>query len=180
MPGLDTSDGSHVPNDGALLSIDSINDVYVAWVNNEIKFLEKLAAESTQITKHRTKTKKDDVVDLLAEAAGKATSTSKLLRLLFRLATSSQSNEQLCNEVVKAVSSTLLDTKTIETTYAEKLKLKLPTPRQTGNKYAATEASDDSNLSPKAPIFAPKTQHEVTIIPQESVENDMKAIKKTL
>ena len=170
---------SPIPNASALISFTDVIDIDEAWINAEINLLEDLA------TLNLKRLTKDQLVEQLNNVIKEASNISNLLRTVFRLAKEKSNSQTLCTEVIQTLSEKIEQIGSVNSTYADKLKLKLPANKQAPKVQAPTipnqisSTQESRELSPTAPTFTPSTRHEMTITPEDYNE-ELKNLHKSL
>ena len=153
-------------NIAELISLSSIDELDFEWVNEELSFLEGIAEEKASFSKSTFK--KDDAVKKLELFCNHASSASKLLRVLFRLAKENFNSKQFCQEFLTtlATNNTTSESAPVSTSskgsYASTLK-KSPVP---------TVMITNEKVPEKSP--------EITLIPKNNYEADFKKVSEKL
>ena len=163
------------PSAEELISIETINDLDVAWINSELCFLDEVLTESTLDPTCKSSTK-PQLVQKLNTIAARANDIKNLIRVLHRLAKTNATSQQICEEVVNAVSAKM-ENSVPDRTYAQALRI----PGQTRLVKADIpgQVKETRELSPNAPTFTPSPRHELTIVPK-NYERDVEDLHKTL
>ena len=110
---------SPIPNASALISVTDIIDIDEAWINSEINLLEDLESLNFK------RLTKEQLIEQLNNVTKEASNISNLLRTVFRLAKEKSSSQTLCSEV-KKLSEKIEQISSVNSTYADKLRLKMP------------------------------------------------------
>ena len=146
---------SKTSNIAELISLSSIDELDFEWVNEELSFLEGIAEEKASFSKSTFK--KDDAVKKLELICNHASSASKLLRVLFRLAKENFNSKQFCQEFLNTLATnnnTTSEAAPVSTSskakgsYASTLK-KSPVPTVMTTKEKVPEKSPEITLIPK-------------------------------
>ena len=153
-----------------LISVSTIEEVDIEWVNEEIKFLETLAEEKSTFLKPSFK--KDDAVKKLEAICNHASSTSKLMRVMFRLAKENFNSKQLCKEIVRTLET---QNKAIQKNIHQTNKPDLT--KSYANSLKNTAANSVKNPPPEVPVAK---RPEITLIPKTNYENDLKRVSEKL
>ena len=163
------------PSAEELISIGSINDLDVTWINSELCFLDEVVTESTLDPTCKSSTK-PQLVQKLNTIAARANDIKNLIRVLHRLAKTNATTQQICEEVVSAVSAKL-ESSVPDRTYAQALRI----PGQTRHVKTdiPTQVKETGELSANAPTFTPSPRHELTIVPK-NYDKDVENLHKTL
>ena len=152
-----------------LISLSSIEELDLEWVEDEIKFLEDLVKEKPSFS--RTSFKKDDAVKKLESLCNQASMTSKLIRVLFRLAKENLNSKQLCQDIL----STLVCNKSGGTEKHDR--------NSSQNSYAkALKAPTMGPGKPAkpAPAIPENRPNEITLIPNTNYDSDVKKVNEKL
>ena len=151
-----------------LISLSSIEELDIEWVNEEVQFLENLAEEKSSFVKPSFK--KDEAVKKLEAICNHASSTSKLMRVLFRLAKENFNSKQLCQEIVRTL-ETQNNAQNIHQTNEYDL------PKSYANTLKKPAANTVKNSPPEVPVAK---RPEITLIPKTNYDSDFKRVSEKL
>ena len=145
-----------------LISVNSLDDLDPGWITSEIRGLEEFGSTSSTSINQLNK---PALVEKLENFKKTALGTSRLLRVLFRLAKANNDSKQLCEELV----STILSNKngTVES--------------GSQSSYAMAVKTQEPQLLPSAITPAIEKQNSrITLIPKNGFEADIKKLRHSL
>ena len=168
--------GFVIPTPEKLISILNVDDIDEAWVMSELNLLESTAEVYNNDPKCKQMLK-DQVVETLSSVAKESHNICNLIRVLYRLAKSQTTTEQLCNEVVTAVSANL----SAQMPPAMEVSKRTTTTYGNENEKAAVSFAKvvKSKNSPRTSKPIQPTA-EITLIPQNNYDADLKKVSSTL
>ena len=153
-----------------LISLTSIDELDFGWVEDELKYLQDLIKEKPSFS--RTTFKKDDAVKKLESICNQASTTSNLIRVLFRLAKENFKSKQLCEEVLStlvcnnaAVNGQNVNGNASQISYAKALK---ESTMKSGKLVKPSSALPDQRTN------------EITLIPNTNYDADVKKVSEKL
>ena len=163
------------PSAEQLISVGSINDLDVTWINSELCFLDEIVTESALDPTFKNLTK-PQLAQKLNKIAAQANHIKNLIRVLHRLAKTNATSQQLCDDVISAISAKL-DNDMPGKSYAQALRI--PGQPRALKENSNIQVEETRELSPNAPTFTPTPRHELTIVPKDYAK-DVENLHKTL
>ena len=166
-----------------LISIDNINEIDFQSIRSEIEFYSTLATERAYQVENdpnfrKDGAKKDDLIQKVMLIGDRAMHTSRLIRVLFRLAKQNSDSKTLCEEVISKI--------TPGPALISPAGSSRPLPNRAApisQSYArVTKSSTIPEATSEKVVNVPKKQAspEITLIPKNDYNSDLKKLTASL
>ena len=165
-----------------LISIDDINEIDFQSIRSEIEFYSTLASERAYQIENdpnfrKDGAKKDDLIEKVKLVGDQAMNTSRLIRVLFRLAKRNSDSKTLCEEVMKMTTGSALNSPAVSSRPLPNRTVPIPQSYARVTKSPTITETNNENL-----VNVPKKQAspEITLIPKNDYNSDMKKLTASL
>ena len=165
-----------------LISIDDINEIDFQSIRSEIEFYSTLASERAYQIENdpnfrKDGAKKDDLIEKVKLVGDQAMNTSRLIRVLFRLAKRNSDSKTLCEEVMKMTTGSALNSPAVSSRPLPNRTVPIPQSYARVTKSPTITETNNENL---VNVSRKQASPEITLIPKNDYNSDMKKLTASL